>query len=138
MNEPKCKIVNTAEVEDIPKLVGKNLHQWCLDEGEDKDKCAPLYSKDKSNSCFTDIFDEEIENLNKEDLNQKIMEKKKQLIQLQNFSEEVNDYTDERDLNLLEKINKNKIQEIIYLVLLLIFAWCFGIYIIFNYLKINK
>lgn len=134
----KCKIVNTAQVVKIHELVGKNLHQWCLDEGEDEKKCAELYSKDKSNTCFTEIFNDGIGKLNEDKLKQKIVEKKKQLIQLQNFSEEVNDYTDERDLNLLEKINKNKIQEIIYLVLLLIFAWCFGIYIIFNYLKINK
>jgi hypothetical protein len=51
---------------------------------------------------------------------------------------EVMDYTNERDLNLLEKINKNKIHELIYLIIYLVIAWCFGIYIIFNYLVIEK
>ena len=138
-----CKLVNTAEIEPISELVRKNLYRWCLDDLDKNDRdlginCEDLAKSQSDNTCFTEIFTEEIENLNEEDLKKKIIEKKKTLIQLQNFSEEINDYTDERDLNLLQNINKNKFQELIILVLLLIFAWCFGIYLIFNYLVIEK
>jgi len=110
--------------------------EWC--QNEKGLECTDLEKDEGMGNCLVNIFNEEIVNESLEDINKRILEKKKTYIQLQNMENEVMDYTNERDLNLLEKINKNKIHELIYLIIYLVIGWCFGIYIIFNYLVIEK
>ena len=133
-----CKLINTNEKMNNPELVRQNLLEWCKNE-KDFD-CEDLDKTQEDNECLFRLFTEEIEdNVNFiDEINIKILEKNKTYIQLQNMENEVMDYTNERDLNLLEKINKNKIHELIYLIIYLVIAWCFGVYIIFNYLVIEK
>ena len=135
---PDCKIINTQRETDTSELVGQNLYEWC--KNEDMTGCDQLIDIKTDRDCLVGIFDKEIKDNDEfiEEINKKILEKKKTYIQLQNMENEVMDYTNERDLNLLEKINKNKIHELIYLIIYLVIGWCFGIYIIFNYLVIEK
>ncbi len=133
---PDCKIINTQRETDTSELVRQNLLEWC--QNENGLECTDLEKDEGMGNCLLDIFNEEIVNENLDEINKRILEKKKTYIQLQNMENEVMDYTNERDLNLLEKINKNKIHELIYLIIYLVIAWCFGIYIIFNYLVIEK
>ena len=131
-----CKIINTQRETDTSELVRQNLLEWC--QNEKGLECTDLEKDEGMGNCLVNIFNEEIVNESLDDINKRILEKKKTYIQLQNMENEVMDYTNERDLNLLEKINKNKIHELIYLIIYLVIAWCFGIYIIFNYLVIEK
>lgn len=131
-----CKIINTHKETDTSELVRQNLLEWC--QNEKGLECKDLEKNEGMGNCLVNIFNEEIVNESLEDINKRILEKKKTYIQLQNMENEVMDYTNERDLNLLEKINKNKIHELIYLIIYLVIGWCFGIYIIFNYLVIEK
>jgi len=131
-----CKIINTQRETDTSELVRQNLLEWC--QNEKGLECTDLEKDEGMGNCLVNIFNEEIVNESLEDINKRILEKKKTYIQLQNMENEVMDYTNERDLNLLEKINKNKIHELIYLIIYLVIGWCFGIYIIFNYLVIEK
>jgi len=133
-----CKIINTQIDTDTSELVRQNLLDWC--QNEKGLECTDLEKDEKMGNCLIKIFNTEIGWNDKfiEEINKKILEKKKTYIQLQNIENEVMDYTNERDLILLEKINKNKIHELIYLIIYLVIGWCFGIYIIFNYLVIEK
>jgi hypothetical protein len=133
-----CKLINTNEKMNNPELVRQNLLEWCKNE-KDFD-CEDLDKTQDDNECLFRLFTDEISDNDNfiDEINKKILEKNKTYIQLQNMENEVMDYTNERDLNLLEKINKNKIHELIYLIIYLVIAWCFGIYIIFNYLVIEK
>mgnify|MGYP006098022969 CR=1 FL=1 len=131
-----CKIINTQRETDTSELVRQNLLEWC--QNEKGLECTDLEKDEGMGNCLVNIFNEEIVNESLDDINKRILEKKKTYIQLQNMENEVMDYTNERDLNLLEKINKNKIHELIYLIIYLVIGWCFGIYIIFNYLVIEK
>jgi len=131
-----CKIINTQRETDTSELVRQNLLEWC--QNEKGLECKDLKKDEGMGNCLVNIFNKEIVNESLDDINKRILEKKKTYIQLQNMENEVMDYTNERDLNLLEKINKNKIHELIYLIIYLVIGWCFGIYIIFNYLVIEK
>lgn len=139
MKDFNCKLVNTNETISIPTIVGENLYEWCKNEAdteEDKVDCDKLKYK-KFNDCAATIVNE-INELTITEIKEKILEKTKTYIQLQNFDKEVMDITNERDIELLQEINKTKGQELIYLIILLIIAWCFGIYLMFNYLVIEK
>ena len=141
MEELKCELVNKNEIISIPKIVGGNLHEWCRNEADteaDKVECDKLKDENPFNDCLFNIFEAEIENLTPTQIEEKILEKTKTYIQLQNFDKEVMDITNERDIELLREVNKTKGQELIYLIILLIIAWCFGIYLMFNYLVIEK
>jgi hypothetical protein len=131
-----CKIINNKINTDTPELVRQNLFEWC-DNEKDID-CSELKKTDKIGSCLISIFDKDIKDNTDffNDIDNRILEKNKTYIQLQNMENKVMDYTNEADLNILEKLNKTKIHEIIYLIIYLIIAWCFGIYIIFNYFVI--
>lgn len=136
----ECKLVATDGAEKIPDLVKQNLYDWCLREHPDEpQKCDPLKDIGSSNTCLIDIFNKEVvedaDFLN--NINQRILDKKKEYKQLKHLETEINDYTNERDLQLLSNVNKNKVQELIILIVFLIIYWCFGIYLIFNYLVIQ-
>ena len=66
-----------------------------------------------------DIFNKEVtEDSNfLNNINQKIIRKKKEYKQLKHLETEINDYTNERDLQLLSNVNKNKVQELIILII---------------------
>ena len=136
----ECKLVETNGAEEIQDLVKQNLHDWCLREhpGE-HEKCQPLEYEGSDNTCLIDIFNKNIVEDHKflDDIDKRILEKKKEYKQLKHFETEINDYTNERDLQLLSNVNKNKFQELIILIVFLIIYWCFGIYLIFNYLVIQ-
>ena len=138
MTELKCELVNKNETISIPKIVGENLHEWCSNEGIEDSKCNELKDEKPFNDCLFNIFEEEINSTDITEIEEKILEKTKTYIQLKNFDKEIMDITNERDIELLQEINKTKGQELIYLIMLLIIAWCFGIYLMFNYLVIEK
>ena len=136
----ECKLVELNQEQNIPELVKQNLYDWCLREHPDNPNlCNDLKTTDTNNTCLIDIFNKEVvQNANfLEDIDKRILEKKKEYKQLKHFETEVNDFTNERDLQLLTNVNKNKIQELIFLIIFLIIYWCFGIYLIFNYLVIQ-
>ena len=54
------------------------------------------------------------------------------------MDKELSNYTTERDIELMEQLNKTKFTELIYLIILLTIAWGFGIYIMFNYLVVKN
>ena len=134
-----CKLVKTDGTVDIPDLVRQNLYDWCLREHPDEpQECDTLKDIGSNNTCLIDIFKEEVvEDANfLNNIDKKILEKKKEYKQLKHLETEINDFTNERDLQLLSNVNKNKVQELIILVIFLILYWCFGIYLMFNYLLI--
>ena len=138
MNE--CKLVELNQKQNIPYLVKQNLYEWCLREHPNNNiECEDLEPTNKNNTCLIDIFNEEVVNNPDflKNIDKSILEKKKEYKQLKHLETEVNNYTNERDLQLLSNVNKNKVQELIILIIFLIIYWCFGIYLIFNYLVIQ-
>ena len=133
-----CKLVDLTKTSDISDMVGENLHEWCKNEGISATECEKLLTRNEMNDCLVEIFDKEISELCIADINQKILEKEKTYIQLQNMDKELSNYTTERDIELMEQLNKTKFTELIYLIILLTIAWGFGIYIMFNYLVVKK
>ena len=133
-----CKLVDLTKTSDISDMVGENLHEWCKNEGISDEDCEKLLAKNEMNDCLVEIFNEEMRCLTVENINQKTLEKEKTYIQLQNMDKELSNYTTERDIQLMEQLNKTKFSEIIYLIILLTIAWGFGIYIMFNYLVVEK
>ena len=133
-----CKLVDLNKTSDISDMVGENLHEWCKNEGISDIDCEKLLDKNEMNDCLVKIFNEEIKNLSVDEINQKILEKNKTYIQLQNMDKELSNYTTERDIQLMEELNKTMFLELIYLIILLTVAWGFGIYIMFNYLVVEK
>ena len=135
----ECKLIAIDGAEKIPDLVKQNLYEWCLREHPNEpEKCNRLKDSSSINNCLIDIFDKEVtEDSNfLNNINQKLLEKK-EYKQLKHLETEINDYTNERDLQLLSNVNENKVQELIILIIFLIIYWCFGIYLIFNYLVIQ-
>jgi len=136
----ECKLVTIDGEEKISDLVKQNLHDWCLREHPDEPvKCKPLEYKGSDNTCLIDIFNKNIVEDHKflDDIDKRILEKKKEYKQLKHLETEIYDFTNERDLQLLSNVNKNKFQELIILIVFLIIYWFFGIYLIFNYLVIQ-
>lgn len=136
----ECKIVNINSETNIPEIVGENLIEWCNNKGISYADCENIHkSNDGDDTCFIGAFSKKLEGENFfTDLEKKIVDKKKEYIQLKNLEKEVIDYTNQRDFEILSELNKNKIQELIFLIIILIIAWCFGIYLIFNYLVVDK
>tara|TARA_B100002019_G_C20887584_1_gene411832 strand:- start:60 stop:473 length:414 start_codon:yes stop_codon:yes gene_type:complete len=135
----ECKLVELNQEVDKRELVRQNLHDWCMREYDDSTVCERLDKVEKNNKCLINIFQEEVVENPKflHDLDKRILEKKKEYKQLKHLETEINDYTNERDLQLLSNVNKNKFQELIILVIFLILYWCLGIYLMFNYLLIK-
>tara|TARA_Y200000002_G_scaffold377151_1_gene382249 strand:- start:1439 stop:1855 length:417 start_codon:yes stop_codon:yes gene_type:complete len=136
----ECKIVNINSITSIPEIVGENLKEWCNNRGISPQECDNIHvSNDGDDTCFIGAFGEKLNGGNFFDnLEKKIVDKKKEYIQLKNLEKEVIDYTNQRDFEILSELNKNKIQELIFLIIILIIAVCFGIYLIFNYLVVDK
>jgi len=132
-----CKIISPDNPNTVPELVRKNLFKWCKDENYESECIKKnLHKMNEINDCIIGSFRDEIKNLSKEEIENKIMEYKKTYIQLQNLASTINDSTNKRDLGILTKLHKIKYQELIFLIIIVILYILSIIYLVFNYFKI--
>mgnify|MGYP003682024485 FL=1 len=131
-----CKIISPDNPNTVPELVRKNLFQWCKDENYESECIEKnLHKMNEINDCIIGSFRDEIKNLSKEEIKNKIMEHRKTYIQLQNLADTIDDSTHKRDLGILNKLHKVKYQELIVLIIIVILYILFIIYLVFNYFK---
>ena len=132
------------------------LFQWCIDRmgihlddkmndyedgriySTDKkiEKCKPLCHSEKRLELL-DFINTEIQNSTEDELVKLIDQNRRTILNLKKFIEEKNDLANIRDYEQMLKVEKKTIQDLIFMIILLVIAICFGIFCIYNYSVFN-
>ena len=128
------------------------LFQWCVDRmgihldnkmndyedgkvhshDEKIAHCKPLCHSEKRLELL-EFINAEIQNSTEDDLVKLIDQNRRTIINLKKFIEEKNDLANVRDYEQMIKVEKKTVQDLIFMIILLVIAICFGIYCIYNY-----
>lgn len=119
---------------------GENpLYDWCMDHYNDNNQCSKL-CYNTNNLDLLDFIDEEIRNVmeNPDELNKNINYYRRSNTDLKKFINNSNLLTNKRKYEISQKQEKETMNTIIILSILLIVGICFGIYCIYHYFVIPK
>lgn len=108
-----------------------NLCLWCKEIYNDETKCSDVCEKNDYN-----LLDFISDNLPK-DLSKEISYKRNNINKIKNLKGKNNFLATKRNYDNYLRINKINKEEIIYLIILLIIAICFGLYCIYYYFIIK-
>ena len=128
------------------------LFQWCVDRmgahldnkmNDSKDgtvhsqddkieHCKPLCHSQKRLELL-EFINAEIQNSTEDDLVKLLDQNRRTIINLKKFIEEKNDLANVRDYEQMIKVEKKTIQDLIFMIILLVIAICFGIFCIYHY-----
>ena len=136
----------------LEECENKPLFQWCIDrmgihlddkmndyndgkvysQDEKIEHCRPLCDSDKRLELL-EFINSEIQNTSDDELVKLIDQNRRTILNLKKFIEEKNDLANVRDYEQMLKVEKKTIQDLIFMIILLVIAICFGIFCIYHY-----
>lgn len=113
------------------------LYDWCMDAVNNHTTCRSTCVIPANNLNLVKFINSEIRSLssNNEDLKNKINFYRRTNQNLKKFIEDKTDLANKRNLEILERKDKDTFHQIIGYSILLIIAICFGIFCIYYYFK---
>lgn len=115
--------------------MSNNIYLWCKDKVND-DKICDQFKENNNNYELIDFLVDNMPN-NEADIQNDIIQKRKTITNLKKMRYEDNFLANKRNYFNFIKIDQKIKQELIYLIILLILAICFGLYCIYYYFLIK-
>jgi len=123
--------------------MGSHLDDLANDSGENKvqtldskvEHCKKLCPNVGKRLELLEFINSEVQSYSEDDLIKLIDENRRTIISLHKFIEEKNDLASERDYEQMIKVEKKTVQDLIFIIILLVVALCFGIFCVYNFFR---
>lgn len=119
------------------------LYDWCMksfdkhESTSDKDGCVELCDDKSSNYDFLSFLSRKTEKLTNDEIKKKINELRRENLNLSKLIEEKGGLANKRNLEILNRKDKETYEQIIYYTILLVIGICFGIVCIYKYFNLD-